>query len=84
MALVPRPSHPDFVASSVPVKADDHLDVKSVRHDERDGEGVDDGDEQHGRLDLHPLAVGVADDDEPVQRDDRHGQGRPRKPKGSG
>ena len=71
-----RHSRPDFVAPIFPVESDDQLDVEAVGQNEGDGQEVDDGDEEQARFRLHSLAIGITDDDEPVQRDDGHRQGR--------
>ncbi len=48
--------------------------MKGIGEDEDDREKINDDDKQEAGLDLESLPVGVADDDEPVERDDGHRQ----------
>ena len=48
--------------------------MKGVGQDEEDCEEINDGNKEKARLDLKPLPVGKADNDEPVERYDGHRQ----------
>ena len=71
---IPRRSAPDLVATVFTVVADDDLDVKGVWQNKEDCKEINDDDEEKTGLDLKPLSVRVADNDEPVERNDGHRQ----------